>query len=362
MLAPLTKSNVRLLSHELEKIAETPYFSSGLNEYLEHLRAVTAAILSNCHEIPSNVTEYMTAQIWTATKFLSGSTSKKIPYEIVHCLKKALASWTHKNALITTALTQEKNYSFYFEGVPQDFYHLAKEYAGVSFSGELVQIALPQIYQHRPLLNVALYHELGHFLDDHHSIVNLTLLLIPSNKLPLPQLNINLLNQQTVDFVARNHRKEYFADVFSASYAGMAYRDFLAEFANNNPVCGTHPATEDRLALIDSFLAGRENDIIDSFQKALTMLGLRKLEIAFSVPDVSAAFGNVRPYAIQNDGELHGIFEAGSSYLKEVLAHPAGPWLEAGEDTTERLINDLVEKSIRNSMILDRWRGNETLA
>ena len=340
--ALLTKSNLRLLASELEKIAETPYFGHDLNEYLEHLRSVTKAILSNYQAIPPDVTEYMTEQVWTATKFLSGSTSKKIPYEIAHCLKAALASWTNENALITTALTQDKAWSFYFQEVSPDFYSLAKVYAGVNFSGELVQIALPQIYQHRPLLNVALYHELGHFLDDHHGIVNQSLLMMPSDRLP--------------EEIARNHRSEYFADIFAAGYAGMAYRDFLAEFANNHPVCDTHPATEDRLAVIDSFLAGKQTSIIDLFQTALTARGLCKLEIAFSVPDISEAFGNARPYAIQNDRELHGIFEAGATYLKQALASPINPWLEAGEATTERLINDLVEKSIRNSMILDRWR------
>lgn len=339
----LTKSNLRLLASELEKIAETPYFSHDLNEYLEHLRSVTKAILSNCQTIPLDVTEYMTEQIWIATKFLSGSTSKKIPYEIVHCLKTALASWTGENALITTALTQDKAWSFYFQGVSPVFYSLANAYAGVSFSGELVQIALPQIYQHRPLLNVALYHELGHFLDDHHGIVNQSLLMTPSERLPEER--------------ARNHRREYFADIFAAGYTGLAYRDFLAEFANNHPVCNTHPATEDRLAVIDSFLAGKQTGIIDLFQTVLNARGLGKLEMAFSVPDISEAFGNVRPYTIQSDKELHGIFEAGATYLKQVLANPTSPWLEAGEATTERLINDLVEKSIRNSMILNRWRA-----
>lgn len=298
----------------------------------------------------------MTGQIWTATKFLSGSTSKKIPYEIVHCLNKALVSWTHKNALITTALTQDKAWSFYFQGVPQDFYSLAKAYTGVIFSGELVQIALPQIYQHRPLLNVALYHELGHFVDDHHGIVNQSLLLVPCDQLPLAKVDFRQLSKEQVAYIAKNHRKEYFADIFAAQYAGIAYRDFLADFANDNPVCYTHPATEDRLALIDTFLCGKQAEIIDLFQTVLAARSLRKLEIAFSVPDVSEAFGNVRPYAIQNDMELHGMFEAGATYLKQILANPTSPWLEAGDAATERLINDLVEKSIRNSMILNRWR------
>lgn len=259
-----------------------------------------------------------------------------------------------KNALITTALIQDKN--FYFQGVPPEFYTLASAFAGVKFTSELVQIALPQIYQHRPLLNVALYHELGHFVDITHGIVYHSLLLMPSEQLPLPGFNLDVLSLDQKNEITINHRREYFADIFAAGYVGIAYREFLDEFARNNPVCMTHPATNDRLALIDSFLTGNQTDIIDLFQASLSSLGLHKLEIAFSVPAISEAFGNARPYAIQNKAELHGIFEAGTTYLKQVQAAPPSPWIEAGEPTTERVINDLIEKSIRNSMIIDRWR------
>jgi len=297
----------------------------------------------------------MMDQIWTASKFLSGSTSKKIPYEIVHCLKRTLTSWTHKNALITTALTQEKNLSFYFQGVIPEFYTVAEAYTGVKFNSELVQIAFPQIYQRRPLLNVALYHELGHFLDVHHGIVNRSLLLAPSEQLPLPSIDLNIFPSKQKEEIATYHRREYFADIFAASYAGMAYREFLDAFAKNNPVCMTHPATDDRLALIDAFLSGTHTDIVELFQRSLANLSLRKLDINFSVPDVAAAFDNARPYTIQNEAELHGIFEAGNTYLKKAQTTPANLWIEIEETTSERIINDLVEKSIRNSMIVDQW-------
>lgn len=298
----------------------------------------------------------MVDQIWTASKFLSGSTSKRIPYEIVHCLKSALASWTTKNALITTALTQDKAYSFYFQGVNQEFYTLAKAFTGVEFNSELVQIAFPQIYRHRPLLNVALYHELGHFLDVHHGIVNQSLLLVPSEQLQLPGINFDTLSLDQKDQIALYHRREYFADIFAAGYVGNAYREFLDAFAMSNPVSFTHPATNDRLVLIDLFLSGTPHYITDLFQASLKKLGLRQLGINFFAPDLLASFNNARPYAIQNEAELHGIFEAGNTFLKQMLTTPANLWVEIDEITSERMINDLVEKSIRNSMIVDKWR------
>ncbi|MGZ8222102.1 MAG: hypothetical protein ACXWT0_10680 [Methylobacter sp.] len=344
--------------NQLAKIAETPYFSHELNAYLGQIRAVTENLISDFSAIPSEVSDGMMEQIWTASKFLSGSTSKKIPYEIAHCLKVALEDWTHKKALITTALTQDKAFSFYFQGVSQQFYILAEAYSGIRFESELVQIAFPKLYQHRPLLNVALYHELGHFLDTHQGIVNQTLLLVHSDQFPLPSVDFNGLSLDLINQVATNHRKEYFADLFAASYAGNAYRDFLAEFAPNNQVCVTHPATKDRLALIDTFLSESKSDIIDLFQLTLSHLGLQQLKMAFSVPDVFDSFTNARPYVIKNKAELHGIFEAGATYLKSLQSKPISPWIEAGEITTERAINDLVEKSIRNCMITDRWKKN----
>ena len=296
----------------------------------------------------------MMDQIWTASKFLSGSTSKKIPYEIAHCLKVALASWGYKNALITTALIQDKN--FYFQGVSSEFYTLASAFFGVKFTNELVQIALPQIYQHRPLLNIALYHELGHFLDIAHGIINHSLLLTPSEKLSLPSVDFSSLSDSDKKVIAENHRCEYFADIFAASYIGQAYKDFLLAFARDASISWTHPATNDRIALIDAFLEGKPSDIIDLFQNSLIALGLHKLEIAFSVPDISEAFDNARPYAIKDERELHGIFEASTTYLQQMFETPKTPWIDAGEAATERVISNLVEKSIRNSMIVDRWR------
>jgi hypothetical protein len=350
----LIKTNIRLLSKELAKIAETPYFSHELNEYLEQLRSVTNVVLINYPSIPPKVTEGMMDQIWIATKFLSGSTSKRIPYEIAYCLKTALNSWTNRRALITTALIQDKN--FYFQGISPEFYTLASAYTSIKFTSELVQIALPQIYQHRPLLNVALYHELGHFLDIAHGIVNRSLLLVPFIECPLPNFACFVnFSQEHKEAIATNHRREYFADLFAASYVGNAYKDFLVNFAGDYPVSQTHPATNDRLVIIELFLSGKTNQIIDLFQISLSSLSLRNLCTEFFVPNILESFSNARPYAIQKKAELHGIFEAGTTYLNQELVTPSSSWTKAGEDTTERVINDLIEKSIRNHMILEKW-------
>ena len=344
------------MSNKLDKISETPYLNNELNLYLRDLRKVTSILLTKYDDIPSKVIEAMTSQIWTATKFLAGSTSKNVPYEIVYCLKKSLGDWTHKSAIVTTALTQDKNYSFYFEGIPPDFYSLAKTFTGITFNGELVQLAFPEIYQHRPLLNVALYHELGHFIDIHHGIVNNLLLGVSSyDELALPKIDFNkvedIFQKQSL---ALSHLREYFSDLFAVSYVGNAYMQFLVDFAGNHPASFTHPATEDRLELMTIFLSGKPNNIVELFQKSLAALNLNKLEVLFSEPDISDSFQNTRPYNINNEGELHGIFSASTNYLSELTD-------EKDKFDTERIINNLVEKSIRNSMIVDQWGSHESI-
>jgi len=187
--------------------------------------------------------------------------------------------------------------------------------------------------------------------------VNQSLLLVPSEQLPLPGINFANFSPEQINYLANFHRREYFADIFAASYVGKAYREFLDAFARNNPVSTTHPATNDRLNLINNFLYGTQNNILDLFQKSLTQLSLRQLNINYSVPDVSAAFDNARPYTIRNEAELHGIYEAGSTYLLQAQTNPKNLWTKIEETTKERIINDLVEKSIRNSMIVDHWEA-----
>ncbi|MEQ1515513.1 MAG: hypothetical protein ABL931_03385 [Usitatibacteraceae bacterium] len=305
--------------------------------------------------MPLPVAEAITKEIWSATKFLVGSTSKRIPYEIAHGLRLVLSEWTKKDVIVTTAITQDLEYSFYFQGVPSLFYKLVDWYLGVSFESELVQIALPEIYRHRPLYNVALYHELGHFLDDHHLISGRTLIMHPPATLALPDVDPAMYDEKQLGNLHLNHRMEFFADLFAASFAGRAYAEFLQGFAGDHPMSHTHPSTASRLQNIREFLNGKTNAVIDMFQVALDSQGLPNLAIRFSAPALADAFDNVRPFQISSDAEIHGILESGYEYLIAALARERSPWSEMDDAAIEVIVNDLVEKSIRNRMIADNW-------
>lgn len=316
---------------------------NSLSEAIEYL-------INNYEKLPVSSIECrkVVNLFWTATKYLKGSTSNQIPHETVYTLRKVLEDWIHDDFLITTALLDEPNY--HFLGVNPG--HIIKELVGrkaaiKEIDIEIIQIALPSIYRHRPLNNVALYHELGHFVDQYYGIINLFI---------LSELKAGHL----VDETEKNHLKEYFADLFAASYTGDAIKCFLSSFAEGHQASPTHPATDERSKVVENFLNGKQVDLVDAFNAILGAIKLPLLEKRYELPDISKSFGDIKPYAIASKEELHGINMSGRNYLKEALKKGADPWKSTSESKVSQIINDLVEKSIRNRMLKEKWENATT--
>lgn len=364
----LLKSNLRLLLAQLDGLAETPYFSSGLDEYLEQLRSVLQALLRRLNEKPrtinTDVASFIGNHVWQLTQFLTGSTTKQIPYEVVFAIEQAASEWTGKKLLITTAIIQEAN--FYFHGGSHDFFRVVETELGIPISSQPVQIALPYIYRHKPLFCIPLFHELGHFIDSANEIVAISMLISPEDVGPdLPGLpssadiaKLPEAKRESLKRIIYSHRAEYFADLFCAAYTGQAAKGFLEEFCPNQEVSPTHPSSAARYALIDDFLNDRKNPILDLLQGVLSTRGLAPLSKRFTPINVDVAFGNVRPYRLQSNEEVYGLFDAGWQYLLKTFATPAGLWASLAEEDIERVANDLTEKSIRNRMILEGWNAS----
>lgn len=321
---------------------------------MKQLSQVPNALLASYTAIPTSAAAILTYSIASAAQFLAGSTSKRIPYEIAHGLRLALDEWAKSASIITIAISPDLYRGFYFMGVHPSFYKLADAFLGIKVDAELVQISLPEIYRRRPLYCTPLYHELGHYLDVHLGISRHTL-LTDGTGWPLPDIVANGIDKKRLEQIHESHRMEYFADLFGASYGGAAYVDFLDEFAGGEGVSDSHPATPTRISVINDFLEGKPNDVINLFQKTLDALGYPSLGPRFTKIDVTKAFNNVRPYQIKSDAEVHGILDSGWLFLKEVLSKPEGPWKEMQAHQAEKTINDLIEKSIRNYMISKSW-------
>lgn len=225
----------------------------------------------------------------------------------------------------------------------------------IQFKSELVQISLPDVYRRRPLYCTPLYHELGHFIDLHRGVTTRSLISKDHNW-PLPGFDIALITDDASRRrVQTSHRMEYFADLFSASFTGKSGREFLQAFAGNQAVSATHPATADRIKVIDDFLTSKPNPIVELFQETLAALTLPSLGIFYTSPNIIDSFDNVRPYAIKDPRELHGIYDAAWSYLCEIWHTPRTQWAQLEQFRREQSVNDLVEKSIRNYMIQEKW-------
>lgn len=324
---------------------KAPFYDPDFRTYLTSLSSAIEYLINNHDKLPvtSQECREITNLFWSATKYLKGSTSNQIPYETVYTLRRALADWVKERCLITTALLEEPSY--HFLGVNAG--HAIKFLAGrkvptKDIDVEIIQIALPRVYRHRPLNNVALYHELGHFIDHYHKIVSYLNLSHTHAGRPMTEQE-------------QYHYKEHFADLFAACYVGDSISDFLSSFADGHGASRTHPATIDRIALINDFLSGNPNALVDEYNSVLRTLKLPFLGCRYLVPDIIPSFSDIRPYNIASDPELHGIHVAGCRLLKDAMKMDGSPWDSIQEEKVTAVINDLVEKSIRNKMLKEKW-------
>lgn len=250
-------------------------------------------------------------------------------------MKYVLDDINKSNYVITTALLEEQQYFIQLAEPAKTIQHFL---TGIDFDVELVQVALPKLYRHKPIYNVALYHELGHFYDIHHNIVKFCMLI------------------DTAFIPEEKHLAEYFADIFAASYTGYAIHKFLTCMAPDQEKSDTHPATDDRLRNIEDFLEGRSNKYINIFKKSISILKLPELKIRYNKPNIKRSFENIRPYQIKSVEEVHGILEAAWDYLELAQKSNISPWCDIDEFEIHRIVNDLVEKSIRNVMVQEKWK------
>lgn len=361
----LLRSNLRLLLAQLDGLTDAPYFSSELDKYIHELREVLACLLERLEaaDINKEIARHIAHEVWRLIQFLTGSTTKQIPYEVVYAIDKAAKDWGKKDLLITTAIVQEAN--FYFHASSREFFQIVKSELGVTISFQPVQVALPYIYRHKPLFCVPLFHELGHFFDADNEIITTSMLSSPENLGPdLPDLPTSAEIatytgplRENLKNIVLSHRMEYFADIISVAYSGQASLGFLKEFIPNSNCSPSHPSSTARFKLMSDFLNEKPNPIIDLFQNALDRRGLSPLVKRFKSISIDDAFGNVRPYGLSSDQEVFGLFDAGWKFWQNMTLNPNGFWNNLPEENIERITNDLIEKSLRNKMIVDGWNA-----
>ena len=306
--------NVLKLSEELNKID-----FSGFP--IDHL-VLTKKIIDFC---------------FVSVEFLDNSTLVNIPHEIVYCLEKALSEWDDTNQyIIVTSLHNDLN-CFSFNGylsLNETFYDIIEALFSISFNHRLIQINLPKYLSQDYLANVVLYHELGHFVDMRYKITE------------------RLSNALNLTVVQQEHYGEFFSDVFAAQYIGEASNSYLNYIAYNFPDSSTHPSTNSRIEMVRHFLRCDNDKVLDALKTATQLITKKELRNRRKViTDVD--FRSFIPTIITNEEELHSIFEVGwGLWLSKVAEFELK---NISKFEKYQILNNLIEKSISNYMILEKW-------
>lgn len=340
--------DISLIKDQLIKIKRSSYFEKPLLDHSEALLQLIDHIDQNESSIPPQIMMEVRRILFSEQMFLSGSVSGEVPYEVVYSLKLALSEWGHTTDIITTALLDDQN--FYFlpsKGIWKFVQNAMPTFQLPTTQYSLIQVAFPRLYRSKPLFAIPLYHELGHFIDITNRVSEVVLL---STNPPVPaEIRPQVLN----------HLREHFADLYAANYCGELSTGLLPLLAGLQSASFTHPATAARIELVSNFLAGKQNPLIDAFQAVLNQLNLPPLQIRYKVPAAAAFFDNMRPVKIAVPEEIHGIYIAATDYVAAKRTKADGVW--SGQPMREivRIVNDLVEKSIRSYDIQGRWvNGN----
>lgn len=340
------QTDLSLLLESLSQLSKTPYFNKGLEAHTKALIDVVEHVLSASPRYDDAIVAALADKVWLTHRYLQGSTTKESPYEVEYCLRFAIAEWLPFKCLVTTALTDEKDFHLKV-GDPWDFVQtMITGYAKPLPESRLVFIGVPRLYKDMPLFCCALYHELGHFVDVIGELTETTLLLHP--------IKDDTPEKYHAPMIA--YRREHFADLFAACYVGSAIGDSLHAISPQGPMSLTHPSTEQRLDVIRSFVAGEDVDVLAMFQDALARRGFPALVRRFEIPNIEPAFDDIRPHVLTGERQLHGIFPAGWSYLAKALGGSGAPWTKGAKSIElTRIVNDLAEKSIRNASVRQLW-------
>ncbi|WP_289665633.1 hypothetical protein [Flavobacterium panacagri] len=287
--------------------------------------------------------------IFKGLEYLDNSTLNIIPYEIISCLEYALEDWIDKDNFIIATSLSNKNLDFYFESTDSN-----EEFNNINFligalyghqlTHRLIKISLPKVLSRDYLSCVVLYHELGHFVDMELNI---------SKKIFLKNYHkTDPTNYSEYEFLC--HKREYFADLFAAQYINDASNLFLNYIAFDNPDCETHPATNKRISVVENFLTGKNCLELDEFNSVLSVSGPTELKIRYKKLDIKKSdFLKLIPQNIKSVPELHYIFKLGWDFWNTSETN----FLKNFESRQKyHIINNLIEKSISNYTITEKWQ------
>jgi len=288
-------------------------------------------------------------------EYLDNSTLNVIPYELVSCLELALNDWIDDdNFIIVTSLSNKHieyllSTNFNSETFLSTNRYIQGKY-NLKITNRLIRITLPKSLSRDYLSSAVLYHELGHFIDLEYNISQKILLKKYPPHIPIP---IGVLPSDINK--EYRHTLEFFADLFAAQYVNQSTNFFLQRITtpSRDGDSETHPSTAKRLQIVNDFIDGKPLEILDEFNHVLSPSSLPALKVRHSNLDPKISdFKNLTPQKLKTPQELHAIFKL----AWDVWIDSETNFLKDFEEKERyHIINNLVEKSISNYTIQEKW-------
>jgi probable F420-dependent oxidoreductase len=169
----LLETVLQLLGEQLKKLSHSDFFATELGEYVSQLCKSVSSLQNKIAEPDPDVpliTEVVES-IWRATQFLTGTTSNRVPYEVTYLLREVLLDWGLGESIVTTSVNQSPDFYCERAGIAPDALLSELNLPGLTLSGHLVQMGVPEIFQHMPLLCSPMYHEVGHYVEEHERLI-----------------------------------------------------------------------------------------------------------------------------------------------------------------------------------------------
>lgn len=358
----LLETVLQLLVEQLEKLSHSSFFTSELNHYVRELRQSVDSLQKSLNGADAQVAVIAAVvdSIWRATQFLTGTTSNRVPYEVTYLLREVLTDWGRGDSIVTTSLVQSPD--FHCERVHSAPRAVIRDFRlqGLAITGDLVQMGVPEIFQHMPLLCSPLYHEVGHYIEEHERLISELIIAREDAVLAaMPEIKADFPHPSIWREVAKSYATEHFCDLLAASYVGECVSDYIIQWDHSTDLSPTHPPAAKRAEVTRDFLAGKHNPIVELLKVAVKEAGLPELEPRFSMPNVLECFADVRPAKIKSVAELHGLLPAADQFLKDLRSNPSQfegkNIVKVHNSRHPQLINDLIERSIRSHMITKAW-------
>lgn len=247
------------------------YHTSRIKKYLKEITSVIDYIRSQELSAKSEGQREIYQQILTyfssCLDYVLNSTTKGVSSETYYGLRIALEDWITDSDKYIFVACDGAHAIWMIEDYTTKIYDSIKKECGIDLYYRVIPFYVPRHLRYDYLSNVALYHELGHFIDSKLKVTDTIFtntIILRKNPIDLsfyyilapttPDGNFSVSHHQF-----RSHTSEYFADVFGSQYVGEQIYQNLNYVAPKADFSDTHPKTELRVKLVDDFLADPVN-------------------------------------------------------------------------------------------------------